>query len=141
MLSGKIAVVTGAGGGIGRECCRILARNNADVIVVGRHEQNIRETSDMIKDEGFKSNPFLCDVSDRKNIDLFSDYIKKEYGRIDILVNNAGLFLPTDILAGQISDEWQKMIDVNIKGVISMTHASVPFMKEGQKSPTKKEGL
>ncbi len=130
MLSQKIAVVTGAGGGIGRECAKILAKEHAHVLVIGRHEENIKETVQQILDDGYQASYSKCDVSKEKDIKRLKTLIEEKFGKIDILVNNAALFLPTDLLKKDIEDEWQKMIDVNINGVIQMVHTCLPYMMQ-----------
>lgn len=128
MLTNKIALITGAGSGIGRECARILARENATVIAVGRHEKNISETVELIQREGGKAAYFACDVSNMGDILKLKNHIEVDFGRVDILVNNAALFLPTDLTSDLLEDSWKKMINVNINGVLYTTHCCLPYM-------------
>lgn len=128
MLTNKIALVTGAGSGIGRECTRVLAKENATVIVVGRREKNVSETAELIRNENGKATYFVCDVSKMDDISKLKKYIEVNFGKIDILVNNAALFLPTDLTKESLEDAWKNMIDVNINGVLYMTHCCLPYM-------------
>lgn len=127
MLTQKTAVITGAGGGIGRECAKVLAREHAHILLIGRHEENIKETARQIAEEGYQASYFKCDVAEKEDVKKLSEYIGK-LGKIDILVNNAALFLQTDILKKELEEEWQKMIRVNIGGVIEMVHLCLPYM-------------
>lgn len=127
MLTHKTAVVTGAGGGIGRECAKVLAREHAHVLLIGRHEENIKETAKQIAEEGYTATYFQCDVAQKEDLKRLGAYMEK-LGKIDILVNNAALFLKTDILKRELEAEWEKMIQVNICGVIEMVHLCLPYM-------------
>lgn len=127
MLTHKTAVVTGAGGGIGRECAKVLAREHAHVLLIGRHEENIKETAKQIAEEGYTATYFQCDVAKKEDLKRLGAYMEK-LGKIDILVNNAALFLKTDILKRELEAEWEKMIQVNICGVIEMVHLCLPYM-------------
>lgn len=128
MLSGKVAIITGGGSGIGNECARLFAEQHATVIIIGRNATKIEGSARVIDPEGKCVYGRQCDVSKSEEVDELTKWVKEKFGRIDILVNNAALFLPTDILREELQDEWGKMIDVNIKGMIRMIHRCVPFM-------------
>lgn len=90
-LSGKVAVVTGGGDGIGKGCAEILAAAGASVVVSNRHLDKAEHTVEEIKENGGTATAFLCDVLIEENLKALVDFTMKTYGRIDILINNAGL--------------------------------------------------
>lgn len=128
MLTDKVALITGGGSGIGKECAKLFAKHHATVIIIGRNESKIEESARSIDPEGKSVFGKKCDVSIDEDVNQLISWVNEKFGRIDILVNNAALFLPTDILKEELQDEWEKMIDVNIKGTIKMIQKCVPFM-------------
>lgn len=90
-LSGKVAIVTGGGDGIGKGCAEILATAGASVVVSNRHLEKARHTVQEIRENGGIAEAFECDVLVEEHLHALVDFTMKTYGRIDILVNNAGL--------------------------------------------------
>lgn len=119
-LKDKIAVITGANRGIGREIAETFLKEGAVVINVNRGEPFWEQ-----KNLFFKS----ADVTDREGLEKVVSEIKKEFGRIDVLVNNAGVTY--DSLTQKMTEEmWDKVIDINLKGVFNITQLIGPMMME-----------
>ncbi|MEI6876354.1 MAG: SDR family NAD(P)-dependent oxidoreductase [Spirochaetota bacterium] len=128
-FTGKVAVITGAGAGIGRQIANDMAEEGATVIISDIQTKDIDETVAEIKAKGGKAFPGFCDVSDRSQIDKLVADVVKVHGRIDILVNNAGILIPATI--EETSDELiDKTIDINLKGVLWAIRAVTPHMKK-----------
>lgn len=114
-LSGRVALITGSGRGMGRSHALALAEQGAKVVVTDINEGECASVVEEIKSKGTEAACFKMDVSDKKEIDLVFDEIIKKFGKLDILVNNAGVFSPKPAL--ELSEEeWDKMIDINLKG-------------------------
>jgi NAD(P)-dependent dehydrogenase (short-subunit alcohol dehydrogenase family) len=129
-LKDKVAIVTGGSQGIGEVICYALAREGASVAVVNReHLERGRAVADRIKSEGGEARSYRCDVSQRKDCRALITDVLNDFGDLHILVNNAGIFEPNAI--EDISEEqWDRIIDVNLKGSFLMAQAVVPHMKE-----------
>ena len=126
-LSGKVAVVTGGNGGIGFGMARGLAQAGATVAVVGRNEdKNARAVEELIG-VGARAAAFAADVTDETAVAGMVEAVTADFGRIDILVNNAGLQIEKT-LAESTDDDWQAIVDVNMKGVFLAARAVIPVM-------------
>ncbi len=126
-LENKVAVVTGAGRGIGKSIALALAKEGANVAVAARTEKEIDEVSRQIKAMGRKSIPIRADVSSEADVRLLMSETVEELGTIDILINNAGIgsFAPVaDLKVEQFDRMWQ----VNMRGVFLCTRAALPAM-------------
>ena len=114
-LTGKIAIVTGAGQGLGKAIAIALAEAGADVVVTDINPENAKKAAKQIAKRGKKSLVIKVDVTDCEQIKTMVKRTKKEFGRIDILVNNAGI--DGGCPAEKVTEEfWQKVIDVNMSG-------------------------
>ena len=127
-LKDKVAIVTGAGRGIGRGIALSLAKNGAKVVVTDISDE-IFEVVKEIEATGSQGLAVKCDVTDREQVD---DAVKKTleiFGRIDILVNNAGIY-PFKSFTEMTEEEWDKVMNVNVKGIFNFTKAVLPKMIE-----------
>ncbi|MFN8770174.1 MAG: SDR family NAD(P)-dependent oxidoreductase [Neisseriaceae bacterium] len=128
-LTGKIAVITGASSGIGEATAYELAKACVNLILVGRRQKRIEILAQEIeKDFKVKVLPVIIDVRDKNKVAEFVNNLSDVWKDIDILVNNAGLALTTDLFPNANTDNWDTMIDTNIKGLLYMTHAVLPNM-------------
>ena len=128
-LKGKAALVTGAGRGIGRAVALALAKEGADVMVNDVNLQSAEETADEARRIGSRALPIVADVSNRTEVVKMVEKTVETFGKIDILVNNAGIF--SSVPLNEITEEeWDRMMDVNLKGVFLCSQAAMRFMKD-----------
>ena len=127
-LKGKVAIVTGAAGGIGRDIALMLAAEGVHTMVTDIKEAALEEVAGLFKENGYTGKQFLCDVRESTQIHAMIDEIVNTYGSIDILVNNAGVAAggPIDRMT---EEAWDAALDVNLKGTFLMSRAVVPIMK------------
>ncbi len=126
-LSGKVAIVTGAGRGLGRQMALALAKNGAAVVVAARTQSQIDEAAAEIRALGAKSLAVATDITDRKACFALIDAAVKEFGRLDVMMNNAGIgdrrTGPQDFLNYEPAD-WLYTFDVNLNGTFHCTQAA-----------------
>jgi len=126
MLKGRVAIVTGAGQGIGRAIAIALAKESAKVVVTditGKEVETLKEILSL----GGEGLALKLDVTVFKNAKRVAEKTYGEFGRIDILVNNAGIF-PFKPFIDMTEEDWDKVINVNLKGVFNCTKAVIPYM-------------
>jgi NADP-dependent 3-hydroxy acid dehydrogenase YdfG len=128
-LSGKVAAVTGASSGIGEATALSLARAGCSVALGARRTDRIEALARRISDEGGSAAAIEVDVSQEEQARAFVREASERLGRLDILVNNAGVMLLGPFEGGE-PDDWRRMIDVNLLGLLYCTHAAVPIMRE-----------
>jgi meso-butanediol dehydrogenase / (S,S)-butanediol dehydrogenase / diacetyl reductase len=127
-LTGKIAVVTGAGHGIGRACARRLAQEGAHVVLAGRRADALAETSELLNADGLSCSTFTCDVSLPDDVAGLAAFVLDEHDRIDILHNNAGVLIPGTATT-QSLEEWDLHYAVNVRGILLVCRAFLPAMQ------------
>jgi NAD(P)-dependent dehydrogenase (short-subunit alcohol dehydrogenase family) len=132
-LSSKVAIVTGAGRGIGKDISLAFAQNGADVVVISRTESEIDETAKQIQLLGRKGLPIRVDVSNTENVKNAVDLTIKAFGQIDILVNAAGIQGPIGSVLENDINAWIQTIEVNLIGTFLFTKAVLPIMIERKK--------
>lgn len=128
-INGKVVIITGASSGLGKATAHRLAKGGAKLVLAARREERLVELRDEIKEHGGDAIYRVVDVTDRDQVEALAAAAKETYGRIDVLVNNAGL-MPLSPLDELKVDEWEQMIDVNIKGVLYGIAAVLPIMRE-----------
>ena len=129
-LAGKVALVTGAGSGIGERTASLFAREGATVIVVDIAGQSARKTADAINRERGRAQAITADVTKEADVSAMIDTTVKTYGRLDILVNNAGVF---DMLipAGEVSDNiWNRVIATNLTAPLRTIRKAIPVFEK-----------
>lgn len=126
MIKGKVAIVTGASSGIGYATSVALSKAGARIAAGARRMDKLHSLENEISKSGEVMTQKL-DVTKKADCDAFVDAVVKKWGTVDILVNNAGL-MPLSFFKSLKVDEWDQMIDVNIKGVLYCTAAAVPHM-------------
>ena len=127
-LEGKVAVVTGASSGIGEATVRALVGEGASVVAGARRKERLEQLVEEATRDGGRAVAVGCDVTDERQAHALVDRAIEEFGRIDILVNNAGVMLLSKVEKG-LSDEWRRMFDVNVLGLLYATDAAVEAMK------------
>lgn len=131
-IAGKVVVITGASSGLGAATARRLSKEGATVVLAARRLDRVRALAEELAAAGGKALALETDVVERKQVQRLVDTSVETFGRIDVMLNNAGL-MPLSPLERLKVDEWDRMIDVNIKGVLYGIAAALPHMKE-QKS-------
>ena len=131
MLDKKVAIVTGGTRGIGLETVRVFKENNAEVILFGSKEESVSNAINLLKSEGIEVTGYYSNLNNYFEIESTLKEIIKKYVHIDILVNNAGISAKESI-ENTTSEDFAKIIDLNVQAVFNMTKAVVPYMKENK---------
>jgi 3-oxoacyl-[acyl-carrier protein] reductase len=121
-LKGKVAVVTGASRGIGRAIALSLAKEGVSVACIATTAEGVCATSDACVSAGVKAHPYGVDISDHEAVKTVAEQVLKDFGTIDILVNNAGV-TRDGLLLRMKEEDWDRVMDVNLKGAFNMTRA------------------
>ncbi|KJH69487.1 SDR family NAD(P)-dependent oxidoreductase [Aliterella atlantica] len=127
-LDGKVALVTGASSGIGEATAIALATEGAKVAVSARRSDRLESLVKRIADSGGQALPIVADVADEKQAQDMVSKTQAEFGRVDILVNNAGVML-LGTIDGANTEDWRRMVNTNILGLLYATHAALTIMK------------
>ena len=122
----KIVLVTGATSGFGRETVKMFAKDGCKIIAIGRREKRLEELKNELKN--YDIHTISLDVRDKEKVFKEIENLPSEYKEIDILVNSAGLALGLEKAPDALLDDWEVMIDTNIKGLIYITKAVLPMM-------------
>jgi 2-hydroxycyclohexanecarboxyl-CoA dehydrogenase len=129
-LDGKIAIITGAGQGIGRAIAEKLATEGATVVVTDINEATAKETAEAIGGESAGTAVGIqADVTSRESVDAMVEQVRQEFGRIDVLVNNAGWDKASPFVDSDPAD-WDRVIAINLYGVLHTCKAVLPIMAE-----------
>lgn len=131
-IKNKVVIITGASSGLGEATARLLAKNGAKLMLAARREDRLQELVSDIQKDGGTAKYQVTDVTDKSQVEVLAKATHLAYERIDVLVNNAGL-MPLSPLDQIKVDEWEQMVDVNIKGVLYNIAAVLPIMRQ-QKS-------
>jgi len=127
-LTGQVAVVTGAGRGIGAAIARTLAHLGATAVLCGRTQATLDATATQIVEAGGKADVIPCDITVLHQLEYAAARVESTFGRLDILVNNAGVGGFTDALHMLAPDDWDRILNTNLRGVYYSIHAFVPLM-------------
>src|SRR5215470_17360522 len=126
-LQGQVAIVTGAGRGIGRATGLELARMGADIVVAELDQANAERTASEVRGLGRRALAMLTDVTSRKDLEAMVEQTRAEFGRIDILVNNAGIYRAAATL--DVTEEhWDAIMNINARAVFFAIQSVLPTM-------------
>ncbi|OBU87846.1 SDR family NAD(P)-dependent oxidoreductase [Chromobacterium subtsugae] len=128
-FAGKVALVTGAGSGLGRELALELARQGAAVVLAGRNEDKLKAVQNEIEAAGAQALSHSTDISLPHEVDGLFEAIRRRYGRLDIAVNNAAIW-ETGLVAEQDEAAWRRIIDTNLNGTWRCMRAEIGLMQE-----------
>jgi NAD(P)-dependent dehydrogenase (short-subunit alcohol dehydrogenase family) len=129
-LTGRSAVITGGGRGIGQACARRLGREGARVAIVDRDAGPAEDTAAALREEGIAAAAFVCDISSPDHVAEMGRHVLEHFGRqIDILHNNAGVLIPGTPL-GVTLDEWDLHYAVNVRGMLLVSREFIPTMQQ-----------
>lgn len=131
-IAGKVVVITGASSGLGEAAARLLSAEGASVVLGARRADRLRTLTDELTGRGGKALAVETDVTDRGRVQRLVEAAVQAHGRIDVMVNNAGRMQQSPLERLKV-DEWDAMIDINIKGVLYGIAAALPHMQR-QKS-------
>ncbi|HTR40611.1 MAG TPA: SDR family oxidoreductase [Pseudomonadales bacterium] len=126
-IAGKVIVITGASSGLGEAAARLLSAEGATVVLGARRVEKLKSLENELSAKGGKALAIATDVTKRDDVKNLVDAAVQKFGRIDVIINNAGL-MPQSPLERLKVDEWDQMIDVNIKGVLYGIAAALPHM-------------
>ncbi|MGJ9420794.1 SDR family oxidoreductase [Massilia sp. CMS3.1] len=130
-IQGKVILITGGGTGIGAEAARQLAERGAKVAIAARRKDKLDGVVSQVTAAGGSARAYQLDVTNKRQVEAVVAAVVADFGRIDVVVNNAGL-MPIRPMAEVNTDEWDAMIDVNIKGTLYGIAASLPrFLAQG----------
>lgn len=124
---GKVVLITGASSGIGAGIARELGEAGAKLVLGARRTDRLETLAEEIRRKGSEVLTRRLDVTDRVDVAAFADAAREAFGRVDVIVNNAGV-MPLSLMASLKVDEWDRMVDVNIKGVLYGIAAVLPEM-------------
>jgi NAD(P)-dependent dehydrogenase (short-subunit alcohol dehydrogenase family) len=126
-LTGKVAIVTGAGTGIGKATAILLSQRGARLVLAGRRTEPLKDTLSKLQERGIT---IQADVSRGADAKKIIDETWNEFGRLDILVNNAGVEAPFKSVVDLSEEEWNYVLDINLKGVFLCSKFAIPAMKK-----------
>jgi NADP-dependent 3-hydroxy acid dehydrogenase YdfG len=127
VLSGTVALVTGASSGIGEATAKLLAADGATVAVAARRLDRLERLAQEIDDAGGKALAIESDITDRAAAEALVERTVAELGRLDTVVNNAGVMLLGPALGADV-EEWERMVDINVKGLLYVSKAALPHL-------------
>jgi NAD(P)-dependent dehydrogenase (short-subunit alcohol dehydrogenase family) len=131
-MDGKVALITGAGSGIGRHVALGLLNNGYTVVIAGRYERALTETADMSGANAARAHAMTCDVADRDAVNHLFGQLEEKFHRLDLLFNNAGTFTPQNSLEDISYEQWVQAVNVNLTGVFLCTQGAFRLMKKQQ---------
>jgi len=132
LLEGKVAVITGAGKGIGKACARMFAAEGATVVLAARTAEDIERLAGEIEQAGGQTLAVPTDVTDEAAVENLFARAVQAFGQVDVLVNNAGIYHGWAPITEYRTEDWDAIIATNLRGVFLCTRAALRLMKERQ---------
>ena len=129
-LAGKVALITGAGSGIGKAAALLMAKAGANIVAISRTQEEVDETIREVEKVGSQGLALTADISSEEDMKRVYEQLEKRFGRLDIIFANAGIngvWAPIDELT---PEEWRKTIDINLKGTFLTVKYAVPYLKK-----------
>ncbi len=127
-IQNKVVLITGASSGIGEAAARLIAAKGAHVVLGARRTERLEKLVGEISSEGGSASARALDVTDMSSMQAFVEFAKAQHGKVDVIINNAGV-MPLSPLAALKVDEWNQMLDVNVRGVLHGIAAVLPGME------------
>lgn len=118
-VASRVVLITGASSGIGEAAARLLAEHGAKVVLGARRTDRLRKIASEIRERGGIAEYRNLDVVSRNDVNAFVAFAQEKFGRVDVIFNNAGV-MPVSPMSALKTDEWDRIIDVNIKGVLKV---------------------
>src|SRR5437588_8793822 len=128
-IKGKVVVITGASSGLGEAAARLLSAQGASVVLGARRADRLESLAGELNRNGGKAVAVATDVTQREQVKRLVDAAVQKFGRVDVMINNAGI-MPRAPLERLTIDDWDRTIDINIKGVLYGVAAALPHMKQ-----------
>ena len=128
-IKNKVVIITGASSGLGEATALLLAKYGAKVVLAARRKERLEKLASEITSQGGEALVVVADVAVQSDVERIAEETLKRYGRIDVLINNAGI-MPQATLDKLKVEEWDKMIDINVKGVLYGIAAVLPTMQQ-----------
>ena len=123
----KVAVITGAGSGIGRYLAVLLAKDGADVVICDVNQDTLSETAEILRKYNVSVSSHVLDVADKKRIEALPGKVIEQHGQVDLVFNNAGVTTGSHFKDMQ-EDNWDWVMGINLEGVVNSTRAFIPHM-------------
>lgn len=126
----QVAIVTGAGSGIGRQVGLALLQEGFTVMLAGRRMETLEETAQLAGTASSRATPIVCDVTDPDSVEGLFAHVRENHGRLDLLFNNAGINVPAAPLDELTIDQWRAVLDTNVTGMFLCTREAFRLMKQ-----------
>jgi NADP-dependent 3-hydroxy acid dehydrogenase YdfG len=127
-ITGKVVLITGASSGIGEAAARLLAEEGAKVVLGARRADRLKQIAAEISAKGGAAEFRPVDVANRADVQAFVKFAQERFGRVDVMFNNAGV-MPASPMNALKTDDWDRIVDINIKGVLNGIAAALPVME------------
>jgi 3-oxoacyl-[acyl-carrier protein] reductase len=133
LLAGKVAIVTGAGRGIGRAISVALARESATIVLASRSEQHLQQTADMVTEAGGKAQIIPTELTKEQSIKNLVSQTAEQFGRLDVLVNNAGI-THSALLEDTATEDWERLMWVNARAPFILCREALPLLRKSDRT-------